>query len=180
TGLHVEFADGVDDRKEGNLTGLGLENGDAVVEIFVGARTAAAQARQGGPRGKSNKIDEGTAVERKRRDGSRIDDGVEGCGLGAQQGGVFLDHDAGGDGANGQRDVYADSFAGADSDVLAFIALEGVLFHGKRVPAGFETRPLINAIFVGLGFVEEIGTFFGERDFRAGDDSPARIEDLAG
>ena len=154
-GLNVELAYGVNDGKEGDLTGLRLKNGDAIVEIFVGARAAAAETRERGAGRygdagcKADKIDEGAAVERQSRNRARVDDGVEGCGFGAQESGVFLNDDTGGYRADSERDVYADSFAGADGDVFALVALKAVFFDGEGVATGFEARPLVNAVFVG-------------------------------
>ena len=43
-GFDGELLDGVEDGEEGDLAGLGLKGGDAVVEILVGAGTAAVDA----------------------------------------------------------------------------------------------------------------------------------------
>src|SRR5262249_9481075 len=136
--------------------------------------------RQGNSGGETNEIDEGAAIEREGRNGARVDDGVEGCRFGAQERGVFPHDDAGGYRTDGERDIYADSFAGADGDVLALVTLEAVLFDSKSVAAGFKAGPLVDAIFIGDGFVQEIGALFGERDFRSGDDALTGVTDFAG
>ncbi len=50
-GLDGELCDGVNDGEEGDLAGFGLEGGDTVVEVLVGAGTAAVDAGQEGSRG---------------------------------------------------------------------------------------------------------------------------------
>src|SRR6185503_18472865 len=44
--LDLEFLDGIDVREERHLARLGLEHGDTVEEILVGARTPAVDSRQ--------------------------------------------------------------------------------------------------------------------------------------
>src|SRR5262249_28322129 len=90
-GLDVEFLNGVDDGREGDLAGFGLKDGDAIVEIFVGAGAAAVKAgklagagRQGDAGGKADQVDKAAAVERQRGDGQRLDGLGHGAGVGAQ------------------------------------------------------------------------------------------------
>ena len=47
--VQLELLHGVDDRIESHLAGLGLQNADSVVQVLVGARPAAVDARQQRP-----------------------------------------------------------------------------------------------------------------------------------
>src|ERR1035438_1518729 len=73
TDVQLEFLHGVDDRIESHLTGLGLQNTDSVVEVFVGARPASIDprqqrpaARQGDARGECDEGNEIAPIEGQR------------------------------------------------------------------------------------------------------------------
>ena len=82
-GLDGELLDVVEDGEEGHLAGLGLEGGDAVVEVLVGARAAAVDAREERAGGQLDagrelgEIDEVAAVERDGDDGRAGDVGFD-------------------------------------------------------------------------------------------------------
>ena len=57
-GFDGELGDVVDDGEEGDLAGLGLEGGDAVEEVLVGAGTAAVDAGKDGAGGELDAGDE--------------------------------------------------------------------------------------------------------------------------
>ncbi len=79
-GFDGELLNVVEDGKEGNLTGLGLKGGDAVVEILVGARPAAVDAGEHGAGGQFNAGGErGELHEVARVERHGDDDGMQGC-----------------------------------------------------------------------------------------------------
>ena len=82
-GLDGELFDAVDDGEVDDLAGFGLEGGDAVVDVFVGAGAAAVDA---GKEGAGGKFDSGSQ-------GRELDEvaGVEGAGDDAGAGDVGLD-----------------------------------------------------------------------------------------
>ena len=89
--LDLELLNRVDDREERHLAGLGLQHGDAVEQVFVGARPAAVDARQlrvraaaRRPGASARERDERAAVQRQLHDLLVLDDGAEAGGFGAQ------------------------------------------------------------------------------------------------
>ena len=98
-GLDGELLDVVEDGEEGDLAGLGLEGGDAVVEVFVGAGAAAVDAGKEGAGRKfdagceGGELDEVAGVERHRDDGGAGDVGLDVAGLGLEERGVGVDGD---------------------------------------------------------------------------------------
>ena len=96
-GFDGEFLDVVEDGEEGNLSGFGLEGGDAVVEILVGAWASAVDARkQGSGRkfdagGERSELHEVAGIERHGDDDGMGDVGLDITGGGLQQGQVAGD-----------------------------------------------------------------------------------------
>ncbi len=86
-GLDGELLDIVDYREEDHLAGLGLQRGDAVEQILVGARTAPVDARQQGAgrklhaRSQLREVDEVARVERDREHRGAGDVGLDVAGL---------------------------------------------------------------------------------------------------
>ena len=71
--VQLEFLHGVDDRIESHLAGLGLQNTDSVVEVFVGTRPASVDprqqrpsSRQGDARGECDQGNEIAPIEGQR------------------------------------------------------------------------------------------------------------------
>src|SRR5882724_10413501 len=115
-GLHVKLANGINDRKEGHLPGLRLQDTYAVVKIFVRAWAAPAQSRQCGPGrqcdsgSQSNKIDEGAAVQWQRGDRTGVDNLTQSCRLCTQERCVFSHNDPRRDSPYGEPDIHTESF----------------------------------------------------------------------
>ena len=81
--LDLELLDGIDDRIVRKLSWLGLQHGNAVEEVLVGARSPAVDARQDGIRRQGDtgrdggKHDEQSTVERQLHDLLVLDHGAE-------------------------------------------------------------------------------------------------------
>src|SRR5262249_57702589 len=89
--LNLELLNGVDDWKERNLTRFGLQDRDAVKEIFVCSWTASVYSweergrRQSDARRERNQGNKSAAVERKRDNFLVADHLAEASGLGSEQ-----------------------------------------------------------------------------------------------
>jgi hypothetical protein len=155
-GHHLELLDGVDDREVGHRSGLGLQDGDAVVQVLVDAGPPAVEAREGGPgrerhaRNQRHQREEAAAVQRELQDEAVGDHLAQARRLRLQQGRVGGHRRRLAHVADRELDVQAHALAGRDVDAVPHEALEARRFHhegvgpwrepGERVEAGRARR----------------------------------------
>ena len=128
-GFDLEFLNGIHDREERHLAGLGLQHRDPVEKVLVGARPAAIDPRerltrwQRHGRDERDQRDEATAVERQRRD-LLFRDHLPQTRARAQGGRRGSDGNRLADVADHQRNIQAYRHTGLDADALMTHAAE--------------------------------------------------------
>jgi hypothetical protein len=183
-GLDGELLNAIEDGEVGDLAGLGLECGDAVVEILVGAGTASVDAGKEGAGRKRYagcqgcELDEVARVEGHRNDDGDGDVGLDVAGLGLQDGGVGVDCD-GLLTADGEDEIDADGLAYAEGDAGAVEALEASGRDAEAIGTGIELGEEVVACGGGDGRLADARGGLGELDAGIGDAGLRGIEDAA-
>ncbi len=182
-GLHGELVDAVEDGKEGDLAGLGLERGDAVEEVLIGTRAAAVDAREqraGRQLHTGRELGELDEIARVQRDGFDVvlrDGGLYVGGLRLQDGQIAVDGDQLVRAADGQREIDGNGLADVERNSHAPVRIEAVGARFDLVAARREIREIVVAVGAGGGVVVGATTHLGEAHLRGGDGSSGAVGD---
>ena len=172
-GLDGELLDVVEDGEEGDLAGFGLQGGDAVVEVLVGAGTAAVDAGEEGAGGELDAGREGgelyevARVERHRDDGGAGDVGLDLARLCLEEGRVAVDGYGLAVASRAEDEVGVDGLAEDDGDAGAAEMLESRRCHVDAIDARVEIGEEVVACAGAGGGLMQVGRGLGQLDLGA-------------
>ena len=169
--LDLELLNGVDVRKEGDLTGFGLEDRNAVEQVFVGARPSPVDSRErrrgrwghGHAWRQARERDEAPAVERQVDNFPVVDDVAKRRCFAAKERRVGRDRHRLRHTAECQLQIEAGRFAGDDSNALARQRPESAQFQAHPIQAGRQSREHIPAARLGHRQTRRVRSHRGDR-----------------
>ena len=187
-GLDLELLDRVDVREEGDLSGLGLQDGDAVEQVFVRARPSAVDARQRRRRCRGQRHSwhqarerhEAPPVERQIDDLPVVDDVAESRRRAAEERRVGRDGDGVGQAAELQLQIEAHGLAGRETDALPGQRPEAGQLDAHQIGSGRQPLDDETAGLARDGRPRQAGAHGDHRNGRASHRSARRVHDITG
>jgi len=185
-GDDLELLDRVDDREVRHRARLGLEDGDAVVEILVHPGAASVEAREGGAGGERHARHQGhqrqvaAAVQRKLDDAAIADHLAQAARLGLQERDVRGDRGRLGEGSDREGEVDADPLAGGEPHPLSRRRAEPGRLGHDAVGARPQVGHVEEALGPGRGLDRLAGRGLGHGHAAVGDGRPRLVPDLPG
>ncbi len=168
--LDLEFLNRVDDGEVRHLTGLGLQHGDAVEQVFVGARPPAVDARQLGIRGQRDsrcerrEHDERPAVQGQLHDLLVLHDGAEAGRFRPKDWGIGGHRDLLADVTDGEVEVDSRLLARREADTLSPDGFEAGQIDVDPVRAWSEARRRVHTLSGRDDHALLIGLYVGDGD----------------